>query len=44
MRTDLKTWCCLNNGQGYIKVYFEKNAYVQNEMSNICCEIDNSKS
>ena len=38
----MKTWCCLDQGHCKIKSYFEKNAYVQGETANCCCEIDNS--
>ena len=42
METKLSTWCCLSKGKSKMKVYLEKNAYVQGETANLCCEIDNS--
>ena len=43
MTTNMRTWCCIQQGDSSIRTYFEKNVYVVGETANICSEIDNSK-
>jgi hypothetical protein len=43
MTTNMKTWCCIDQGPSSITVYFEKNVYTVGEVACMYAEIDNSK-
>ena len=42
INSSVSTWCCIEKGNVFLRVYFEKDAYVPGEIANVMVEIDNS--
>eukprot|EP01016_Furgasonia_blochmanni_P040905 TRINITY_DN5257_c0_g1_i6.p1 TRINITY_DN5257_c0_g1~~TRINITY_DN5257_c0_g1_i6.p1 ORF type:complete len:585 (-),score=140.39 TRINITY_DN5257_c0_g1_i6:207-1961(-) len=39
---EVSTWCCIDQGKSWIKVYFEKDTYCPGEKARIIAELDNT--